>query len=39
MLGEEAVLTGGLTLKAPIKTAADDVHKYFFSLFFREIKI
>ena len=26
-----------LTLKAPITTAADDIHKYF-SLFFREIK-
>ena len=27
----------GLTLKAPITSAADDIHKYF-SLFFRENK-
>ena len=26
------------TLKAPITTAADDIHKYIFSLFFRENK-
>ena len=26
-----------LTLKAPVRTAADDIHKYF-SLFFRENK-
>ena len=25
-----------LNHKAPITTAADDIHKYFFSLFFRE---
>ena len=28
----------GLTLKAPITTAADDIHKYFFIDFFRENK-
>ena len=27
-----------LTLKAPIRTAADDIHKYF-SLFFREKRL
>ena len=27
-----------LTLKAPITTAADDIHKDFFSLFVRENK-
>ena len=27
-----------LTLKAPITTAADNIHKYIFSLFFRENK-
>ena len=27
-----------LTLKAPVTTAADDIHKYLFSLFFRENK-
>ena len=30
-------LRGPATLKAPITTAADDIHKYF-SLFFRENK-
>ena len=25
-----------LTLKAPIRTAADDIHKYFFSVFQRK---
>ena len=25
-----------LTLKAPIKTAADDIHKYFFIVFHRK---
>ena len=27
-----------LSLKAPITTAADDIHNFFFSLFFRENK-
>ena len=27
-----------LTFKAPITTAADDIHKYFFIFFFRENK-
>ena len=30
--------SGALTLKAPIKTAADDIHKYLVSVFFRENK-
>ena len=28
-----------LTLKAPITTAADDIHKYFFIVFFEKIKL
>ena len=27
-----------LNLKAPVTTAADDIHKYFFKIFFRENK-
>ena len=40
-VGTEGILlfrTELLTLKAPITTAADDIHKYFFSLFLRENK-
>ena len=29
---------GQLTLKAPIKTAADDIHKYFFHCFSEKIR-
>ena len=30
------LLTQGLTLKAPITTAADDIHKYIFIIFQRK---
>ena len=30
------VLKTGLTLKAPITTAADDIHEYFFNVFQRK---
>ena len=29
----------GLTLQVPIRTAADDIHKYFFIVFLEEIKL
>ena len=35
---KEAVTKAVLTLKAPITTRADDIHKYFFIVFFRENK-
>ena len=32
-------LRSGLTLKAPITTAADDIHKYFFHCFSEKIRL
>ena len=35
-MSSAAVVIGALTLKAPITTAADNIHKYFFIVFQRK---
>ena len=35
----KSLVMGLLTLKAPITTAADDIHKYFFIVFQRKIRL
>ena len=38
-LSSAAVVVGALTHKAPITTAADDIHKYFFHCFSEKIRL